>query len=286
MGVGSSSTRRSDTTKKKKKKEKEEDTGVEVSDVDRAVLKLKTQIKKLERQYNGARSREEAERKRAREFMSKTRNGKEKRDTTSARNALKKAAALGKLADNLAAMQMQVQSMLVDIDAAARDRDTLRALSCGNEALRTLQQEFGVDRAEEVLREYDEAKDAMMSWGLTLSAEEQGDVDSLEEELEKMQKDIEREEEGGRGETVAVDAENETTTNREPEQATETVQVEEPHKQEAKQEEEEEELRLPNAPTHALPVVDATAAQEEEEENAKEVAPQSQGRVAMLAEPA
>ena len=224
---------------KKKKKEKE----ACIDDADRAVLSLKTHRKKLERQLEGARRREDAERKSARALIQRQSakgaqaagaeghssaslaEGCAAQDRARARASLSRARMLANLCESLEAQVCSVDSLLWEIDSAGRARDSLRAMEAGNRALKAIQDELSVEKAEAVIQEYEDAKhdqeriDELVAGESKLPFREiekataRGeDVEldeDLEAELEALEHELAEEESGGggigRGATAAGD---------------------------------------------------------------------------------
>ena len=271
-------------TKKKKKKEKE----ACIDDADRAVLSLKTHRKKLERQLEGARRREDAERKSARALIqgpsakgaqaageeghssASVAEGRAARDRARARASLSRARMLANLCESLEAQVCSVDSLLWEIDSAGRARDSLRAMEAGNRALKAIQDELSVEKAEAVIQEYEDAKhdqeridelvagDSKLPFREIEKATARGEEveldEDLEAELEALEHELAEDESGGGGIGRAA-----------------TATVGHNHGQD----EGDDLPRLPDVPSHSVEAAEAVA-----EEEAKE--PAAEAASAML----
>ena len=170
-----------------------------VDSCDRAVLKLKTHRKKLDRQFTHAQHRAEDERLTARSLLAAG-------DKRRARAALMRHKSLSRLCDELMQLISGVDVLLHEIESSARARDTVKAMEAGNKALRAVQAELSMEHVDEVMQAYEEERDKQMYaneriGGMTSDGgigsgdnedEEDQDV-QIEEQLKLLEMEIQQE---------------------------------------------------------------------------------------------
>ncbi|KAF3337990.1 vacuolar protein sorting-associated protein 20 2 [Carex littledalei] len=155
---------------------------VKVTEVDRAIVTLRTQRRKLGQYQQQLEAVIEAEVKAAKDLIAQKRKDR-------ALIALKKKKVQEELLKNVDGWLMNVEQQLADIELASKQKAVFDSLKAGSSAIKAIQSEINIDDVQKLMDDTVEAKayQEEINTTLQLSAEEEQEVmdefEKLEEEM-------------------------------------------------------------------------------------------------------
>lgn len=155
---------------------------VKVTEVDRAIVTLRTQRRKLGQYQQQLEAVIEAEVKAAKDLIAQKRKDR-------ALIALKKKKVQEELLKNVDGWLMNVEQQLADIELASKQKAVFDSLKAGSSAIKAIQSEINIDDVQKLMDDTADAKayQEEINTTLQLSAEEEQEVmdefEKLEEEM-------------------------------------------------------------------------------------------------------
>ncbi|KAJ3675488.1 hypothetical protein LUZ60_004530 [Juncus effusus] len=152
-----------------------------VTDVDRAILTLKTQRRKLGQYQQQLETVIQAEVQAAKDLIAQKRKDR-------ALIALKKKKAQEEILKNVDGWLMNVEQQLADIELASKQKAVFDSLKAGTNAIKSIQSEINIDDVQKLMDDTAEAKayqDEIIA-ALKLSPEEEEEVMEEFEKLEEL----------------------------------------------------------------------------------------------------